>query len=243
MLDEQPLLRQGISDYLNSQPDMMVCGEAESIWDAQSKIAECQPQVLVTALRLGVEDSLKLIKKLKSEMPRLRILVYSAFEESVFAERAMRVGASGYVMTLAPIDTLVAAIREVARGGIYVSREVALNAYRKSLQQQPKNDRRPRSAARIEQLSAREMHIFRLLGSGLLNRQIAASLDLSVKTVENHQENIKRKLYLTSCADVRKRAAKWVERSLSSEKHIFRADGRERKTKLPPVSSPVAPSS
>src|SRR5437762_10711218 len=74
VLDEQPLLRQGISDYLNSQPDMMVCGEAESIWDAQSKIAECQPQVLVTALRLGAEDSLKLIKKLKSEMPRLRIL-------------------------------------------------------------------------------------------------------------------------------------------------------------------------
>src|SRR6266571_1125743 len=131
VLDEQPLLRQGISDYLNSQPDMMVCAEAESIWDAQSKIAECQPQVLVTALRLGAEDSLKLIKKLKSEMPRLRILVYSAFAEIIFAERAMRAGANGYVMKQAPREELPIAIREIVKGDIYVSREVALSARRK----------------------------------------------------------------------------------------------------------------
>ncbi len=239
MLDEQPLLRQGISDYLNSQPDMMVCGEAESIWDAQSKIAECQPQVLVTALRLGAEDSLKLIKKLKSEMPRLRILVYSAFAEIIFAERAMRAGANGYVMKQAPREELPIAIREIMKGDIYVSREVALSAFRKSLQPRPKNNPMPRSAAWIEELSNREMHIFQLLGSGFGNRQIATLLGLSVKTVDSHQENIKHKLHLRSCAELRERAAKWVEQTFDAEEHVFSGAGPQRKQKLPAPSASV----
>src|ERR1700687_315930 len=86
VLDEQPLLRYGICAYLNAQPDMMVCAEAESISDVRSKIAECHPHVLVTALRLGAEDSLKLIKTLKAETPMLRVLVYSAFDETIFAK-------------------------------------------------------------------------------------------------------------------------------------------------------------
>ncbi len=154
----------------------MVCGEAESLLNAWSTIAQCQPHLLLTALRLSTGDSFKWINKLKTKMPRLRILVYSALKQSIFAERAMRAGASGYVMAQAPTDALVSAIREVAKGGIYVSREVALSAYRKSLQQQLKNDRMPGSAACVEDLSRREMHIFRLLRSGLANRQIAASL-------------------------------------------------------------------
>ena len=239
VLDEQPLLRQGISDYLNSQPDMMVCGEAESIWDAQSKIAECQPQVLVTALRLGAEDSLKLIKKLKSEMSRLRILVYSAFAEIIFAERAMRAGANGYVMKQAPREELPIAIREIMKGDIYVSREVALSAFRKSLQPRPKNNHMPRSGAWIEELSNREMHIFQLLGSGFGNRQIATLLGLSVKTVDSHQENIKHKLHLRSCAELRERAAKWVEQTFDAEEHVFSGTGPQRKQKLPAPSASV----
>jgi DNA-binding NarL/FixJ family response regulator len=239
VLDEQPLLRYGISAYLNSQPDMVVCGDAENLLNARSKIAQCQPQLLLTGLRLGTGDSLKSIKKLKAEMFRLRILVYSALEEGIFAERAMRAGASGYVMTRAPTDALVSAIREIAKDGIYVSREVALSAYRKLLQQRSTNERMLKSAAWVEDLSEREMHVFRLLGSGLANRQIAASFNLSVKTVENHQENIKHKLCLSSCADVRQRAAKWLEQSLSSEEHIFRGAGQGRKRKLPSVSSPI----
>src|SRR2546423_15550017 len=90
VLDDQPLVRYGISGYLNSQPDMMVCGEAESIADVRSKIAECQPQVLVHAVRLGAEDSLKLIKKLENETAQLLILVYSAPAGTLFAERGMR---------------------------------------------------------------------------------------------------------------------------------------------------------
>src|SRR5215831_7276383 len=224
VLDEQPLLRQGISAYLNSQPDMMVCGEAGSVWDARSEVAECQPQLVVTALRLGAGDSLKLIKELKTQNPALRILVYSAFEESIFAERAIRAGASGYVMKQAPSEKLATAIREIIKGGIYVSRELALTAFRKSLQRHRKDSYTLRSGTCLEELSNREMHIFQLLGSGLGTKQIAASLDLSVKTIESHRENIKHKLRLRSSGEVRERATKWVEQSLGREEHVFRRD-------------------
>src|SRR6266850_7346768 len=234
VLDDQPLLRYGISAYLNSQPDMTVCGEAESISDVRSKIAECQPHLLVTALRLGAEDSLKLIKKLKTEMPWLRILVYSALAETIFAERAMRAKANGYVMKQAPRQELSIAVREIVKGGIYVSREVALSAFRKSLQPRPKNNHMPRSAAWIEELSNREMHIFQLLGSGFGNRQIATSLGLSVKTVDSHQENIKHKLHLRSCAELRERAAKWVEQTFDAEEHVSRGAGQQQKRKVLP---------
>jgi DNA-binding NarL/FixJ family response regulator len=239
VLDEQPLLRYGISAYLNSQPDMMVCGEAESLLNARSKIAQCQPQLVLTGLRLGTGDSLKSIKKLKAEIPRLLILVYSALEESIFAERAMRAGASGYVMTQAPTDALVSAIREIVGGGIYVSRDVALSAFRKSLRPIPKHNYGLRPADCLEELSNREMHVFQLLGSGLTNRQIATSLDLSVKTVESHQENIKHKLYLSSCAEVRKRAAKWMEQTSLAKERLCRVAPDERKKKAPSLSSPI----
>jgi len=213
VLDEQPLLRCGISTYLNSEPDMIVCGEADSLADAGNTIAECQPQLVVTELRLGTGDSLKLIGKLKTEHLALRILVYSTFEETMFAERCMRAGANGYLMKRAPKERLAAAIRDIVKGGLYVSREVALSGFRKSLQRRPKNNHSPRSPNAVENLSDREMHIFQLLGSGLGTTQIARLLELSVKTIESHRENIKHKLQLSSSVEVRERAGKWVERA------------------------------
>ena len=112
ILEEHPLLRNGVAQVLNSQPDMIVCGETDNIRDARHKIHECKPQLLLTALRLGTGDSLEFLKALKSERPALLILVYSAFEETIFAERAFRAGADGYVMKKAPREELLAAIRE-----------------------------------------------------------------------------------------------------------------------------------
>ena len=99
VLEEHPLIRHGIIDYLNSQPNMIVCGQADNIREARDKMAECKPQLLLlTALRLGTGDSLEFVKTLKAEQPGLLILVYSAFEETIFAERSLRAGADGYVM-------------------------------------------------------------------------------------------------------------------------------------------------
>jgi DNA-binding NarL/FixJ family response regulator len=210
VLEEHPLLRDGITDFLNAQTNLMVCGEADSIRDARNEITKSKPQLLLTALRLGTGDSLEFVKALKAEKPGLLILVYSAFEEAIFAERTLRAGADGYVMKTAPKEELLAAIREVLNGNIYVSRDVAMRAFKKSLELRPEQRSAP-SALGIGKLSDREMHIFNLLGSGLGNTQIAHSLSLSVKTIESHRENIKRKLDLSCSRDLIACAKKYVE--------------------------------
>ena len=212
ILEEHPLLRYGIAHFLNSQPDMIVCGETNNIRDARHKIQECKPQLPLTALRLGTGDSLEFLKALKAERPALLILVYSAFEETIFAERAFRAGADGYVMKKAPKDELLTAIREIMSGSIYVSHDVAMRAFKKSLETRSEQQHRSaRPTIGIEKLSDREMHIFFLLGSGLGNSQIAHSLNLSVKTIESHRENIKHKLDLSCSRDLLACAKKYVE--------------------------------
>jgi DNA-binding NarL/FixJ family response regulator len=210
VVDEHPLLRHGIVTYLNARPDMIVCGEADCIPGARSKIAECEPQLLVTALRLGTGDSLEFVKALKAEYPSLLILVYSAFEEAIFAERALRAGADGYAMKRAPKEELLIAIGEIVRGQIYVSRDLAMRAFQKSLEI-PQQNRAPGNVRTIENLSDREMHVFQLIGSGLGTKKIAHALNLSVKTIETHRENIKRKLGLNSGPQLVERAIKFVE--------------------------------
>jgi len=227
VLDEQPLLRYGVCAYLNSQPNMSVCGEAGSIAEARSKMAEYHPQLVVTALGLGVENSLKLIRTLKAENPTLRVLVYSGLDETIFAKRAMRAGANGYVMKQAPREELAAAIRDVVNGGIYVSHEVALSAFRRSLHLHPTDKNWRRAGHPLENLSNREMQIFQLLGLGRGTRHIAEFLSLSSKTVESHRENIKHKLQISSSAELRVYAAEWMEQRSFSEEYAFRAGGHQ----------------
>ncbi len=233
VLEEHPLLRHGITDYLDSQPDLIVCGGADNIRDARNKIAEHKPHLLVTALRLGTGDSLEFVKALKTERPGLMILVYSAFEEAIFAERALRGGADGFVMKKAPKEELIAAIREILNGNIYVSREVAMRAFKKSLESRPEH-RSEDVAIGIEKLSDREMHIFHLLGSSLGNSQIARSLNLSVKTIESHRENIKHKLSLSCSRDLIACAKKYVEETfLPSKKVTFAIKGKKKVLRFP----------
>ena len=210
VLDEQPLLRYGLCAYLNSQPDMSVCGEAGSIPEARGKIAECHP-------------------------PMLRVLVYSAFDETIFAKRAMRAGANGYVMKQAPREELAAAIRDIVNGGMYVSHEVALSAFRQSLHLRSIDQHWRRAGHALENLSNREMQIFQLLGLGLGTRRLAELLNLSVKTVESHRENIKHKLHLSSSAELRLYAAEWVEQRSFSEEYTLRAARHGRTTKVQSV--------
>jgi DNA-binding NarL/FixJ family response regulator len=231
ILEEHPLLRHGICDYLNSQPDLICCGQADSIRDARDKIAESKPHVLVIALRLGTGDSLEFVKALKAERPGLLILVYSAFEESIFAERALRAGAHGYMMKSAPASELLVAIREILAGNIYVSKDVAMRAFKKSLESRAEA-RSARPAIGIEKLSDREMHIFNLLGSGLRNQQIAQSLNLSVKTIETHRENIKHKLDLKSSRELIELATKYVELTFMPPEGIL-GRGKKKVVRFP----------
>jgi DNA-binding NarL/FixJ family response regulator len=231
VLEEHPLLRHGIAHYLNCQPDMIVCGQTDNIRDARHKIHECKPTLLLTALRLGAGDSLEFIKALNAEKPNLLILVYSAFEEGIFAERAIRAGADGYVMKKAPKEELLSAIREVVTGNIYVSHDVAMRAFKKSLE--TRSEHRPeRPSIGIEKLSDREMHIFFLLGSGLGNSQIARSLNLSVKTIESHREHIKHKLDMSCSEDLLACAKKYVEVTFVPPTNII-GKGKKKVVRFP----------
>ena len=233
ILEEHPLLRYGVAHFLNSQPDMIVCGESDNIRDARHKLQECKPQLLLTALRLGTGDSLEFLKALKSERPALLILVYSAFEETIFAERAFRAGVDGYVMKKAPKEELLTAIREIVNGNIYVSHDVAMRAFKKSLETRSEPQHRSElPAIGIEKLSDREMHIFFLLGSGLGNSQIAHSLNLSVKTIESHRENIKRKLDLSCSRDLIACAKKYVEVTFVPPTNII-SRGKKKVVRFP----------
>jgi two-component system, NarL family, response regulator FusR len=138
--EEHPLLRHGIAHLLNSQDDLIVCGETDNIRDARHEIQESKPHLLLTALRLGTCDSLEFLKALKSERPALLILVYSAFEETIFAERAFRAGAEGYVMKRALKEELLTAIREILSGNIYVSHDVAMRAEKNRSRRDPNNN-------------------------------------------------------------------------------------------------------
>jgi DNA-binding NarL/FixJ family response regulator len=198
-----------------------VCGETDNIRDARHKIQESKPQLLLTALRLGRGDSLEFVKALKSERPTLLILVYSAFEETIFAERALRAGAEGYVMKKAPKEELLIAIREIVSGNIYVSHDMAMRAFKESLERRRSEHRSARPTVGIEKLSDREMQIFFLLGSGLGNSQIARSLNLSVKTIESRRENIKHKLDLSCSRDLVACARKYVSCLLHSCPFVF----------------------
>jgi DNA-binding NarL/FixJ family response regulator len=233
ILEEHPLLRYGVAHFLNSQPDMIVCGETDNIRDARQKIQESKPQLLLTALRLGTGDSIEFLKALKSERPTLLILVYSAFEETIFAERAFRAGAEGYVMKKAPKEELLNAIREIMSGNIYVSHEVAMRAFQKSLETRSEEQHpSTRPSVGIEKLSDREMHIFFLLGSGLGNSQIAHSLNLSVKTIESHRENIKHKLDLSCSRDLIACAKKYVEVTFVPPTNII-SRGKKKVVRFP----------
>src|SRR6266704_6265459 len=210
VVDEHPLIRHGIIAFIDCQSDMIACGEADSIPSAKTKLAECKPHLLVIGLRLGTGDSLEFVKALKAQYPRLLIIVYSAFEESIFAERALRAGANGYLMKKAAKEELLTAIRDVLRGQIYVSRDLAIRAFQKSLATPQQN--RAGNLPIVDNLSDREMHVFQLIGSGLGTKKIAHALNLSVKTIESHRENIKRKLGLNSGKQSVERAVKYVEK-------------------------------
>jgi DNA-binding NarL/FixJ family response regulator len=234
--DAFPMLRHGLITFLNAQPDMVVCGEADSIPSALIKIAECKPHLLVIGLRLGAGDCVEFVKALKVQTPSLLILVYSGFEESIFAMRALRAGANGYLMKRAARDEMLAAISDILRGEIYVSRELAMRVFKEALETQPQF-RLPGRATHVENLSDREMHVFHLLGSGLGTKKIAHSLNLSVKTIETHRENIKHKLGLNSGNALVERATKYVEETLAprSGETVF-ATGKKKVVRFPAAS-------
>lgn len=208
------MLRQGVVEFINRQEDMKVCGEADSIATTQSAVLRCQPDLLLLDLRLGAGDTVELIKALRAQYPALRILVFSQFDETLYAEKVMRAGAAGYVMKEEATEEVLTAIRTVLAGDMYVSRHIAVLVFQKTIE--ARIHAVVETAPHEHKLSDRELHIFQLLGSNYSTRRIAEELNLSIKTVEAHRENIKHKLGVECASQLIDRAKAWVEKNFQA---------------------------
>jgi DNA-binding NarL/FixJ family response regulator len=218
IVDDHPLLREGVVQFLNRQEDIAVCAEADSIASAQSALRRRRPDLVLLDLRLGASDTVDFIKTIKAEHGPLPVLVFSQFDETLFAEKALRAGANGYVMKQEATEEVLLAIRTVLRGQMYVSRQLAVLIFQKSMgaptQPPPEEEG---DVLGVNKLTDRELHVFQLIGTGFGARRIAEELSLSVKTVESHRENIKRKLGLATAVELNRCATDWVGKHLLPE--------------------------
>ncbi len=205
VVDDHPFFRRGIVQWLNQQPGLFCCGEAASVLETRASVDRLRPDVVLLDLQLEDGDGLDLAAELASQYPATRILVLSQRNEDVYAHRALRVGARGYVMKSEATETVLTAIQTVMRGEIYVSRPVAARALQR-LFPDPTG-----SAPELARLSDREIQVFQLLGASCSNRDISAILKISPKTVETYRENLKAKLRVPDGAALLAAARKWVE--------------------------------
>jgi len=207
VVDDHPLVRLGLEQLLAGEDDFEICGFAESEAEALGVIEERCPDLIVVDISLKNGSGLDLVKHLASKDRSVKILVSSMHDENLFAERALRAGAKGYINKETAIDCMIEALRKVRSGSIYLS-----EAMTDRLLQAIAYSDLSEGKAPLEQLSDREFEVFEFIGQGLTTRAVAERLGLSVKTVETYRENIKNKLSLENNNELICRAAQWVVR-------------------------------
>jgi DNA-binding NarL/FixJ family response regulator len=216
IVDDQPLMREGIAHLLGNLEELQVCGNADSIATARDQMANFRPQLVIMELNLGSGDTMEFLKSCRGEFQKTRVLIYTSLDEILFVERALSAGASGYLMKQESAECFVEAVRAVLGGDLYVSRRISALLLRRSLVNH--EGTRATKDSVLDNLTDRELHVFRLLGSGLSTRSIAADLNLSVKTVEAHREHIKHKLGFVSGASLNQMATDWVRDTLHARR-------------------------
>ncbi|MCU0784198.1 MAG: response regulator transcription factor [Verrucomicrobia bacterium] len=212
VVDDHPLMREGVSQWIQRAPELEVCAQAESAAQAVSLAEKLKPDLVLTDISLMGRNGLELIKDLGALQPGLPVLVLSMHEESLYAGRALRAGARGYIMKRAGGDRVVEAIREVFQGRIAVSPEMATHLLE---EYSGRKSRSGRTA--LPNLTDREFEIFQLLGEAKSNREIAEQLHLSPKTVETHRMNLARKLKVKSAVELLRFALQYVEKEASGD--------------------------
>jgi DNA-binding NarL/FixJ family response regulator len=205
ILDDHPMMREGLAQLINNQTDLAVCAEAGTGREAVALAAASKPDLVLADISLPDTNGLEVIKNLHAIHPGLLVLVISMHDEAIYAERVLRAGARGYIMKQEGGKKLMEAIRRVLEGHIYVSEKISatmLEAFSgpRALKQGP-----------IKDLSDREFEVLQLLGQGKGSREISRQLRLSIKTVDAHRANIKRKLHLRGSSELVRYAVRWVE--------------------------------
>jgi DNA-binding NarL/FixJ family response regulator len=210
IVEDHPVLCDGLKQLISSQPDVECVGTADNTSEAKRLVEECKADLMVLDLRLKAGDALDFIKTLRVECPQVKVLVLSQYDELIFAERALRAGASGYIMKENTTDEVLRAVRKVLAGELYFSERVAAAVVQRTLREKPIPSR-----GSLERLSDREMQVFQLLGAAYTPREIAEQFHLSRKTIETHCEKIKHKLSLYTAAELKRFARQWAMENLA----------------------------
>lgn len=205
VVDDHPIVRQGLSQLIGSEPGLEVCGEASDAAEALKLLAETKPDLIIVDISLNSGNGIELIKQIKVRDENVRMLVSSMHDESLFAERALRAGAMGYINKAETTDKVFDAIHQVLAGKIYLSARMTDRMLCRAIGSEEHMTGSP-----IDSLSDRELEVFELIGQGLTTRQIAAKLHLSPKTVETYRENIKSKLNLNNATELTRHAVQWT---------------------------------
>lgn len=208
IVDDHPIMRLGLAQLISSEDDLEVCGQAGTVEQASAMLANEEPDLLVTDLALPDKHGLEFVKDLRISHPNCAILVLSMHDESLYAERALRSGARGYLMKGSAPDHLIKAVRQILGGGIYLSEAMALAMLEIFSRQRPGTG----GAPLLQSLTDRELEVFQLIGSGKSSREIAELLNVSMRTVDAHRAHMKDKLQLTSGTDLVRHAISWYER-------------------------------
>jgi DNA-binding NarL/FixJ family response regulator len=204
VVDDHPIVRQGLTLLINRESDLTVCGEAEDAHTAMQSLTSTRPDILVVDISLNGPDGLDLLKNVRSRHPELPVLILSMHDESIYAERALRAGAQGYIMKQEATEKVLVALRRILSREIYVSERIANRMLHRYIGNPSAS--KPSS---IADLTDRELEVFRLIGEGHSTRQIAEELHISVKTVESYQSHIKEKLSLRSARELVQHAIQW----------------------------------
>lgn len=205
IVDDHPIVRRGLAELINQEQDLIVCGQADDAYDAMEAIKALKPDMVIVDISLKEKSGLEVIKDIKAQYPALTVLTLSMHDESLYAERALRAGAKGYIMKLEATEKVITAIRKVLSGQVYVSNGVAARMVGKFVGGGPDV-----GASEIDRLSDRELEVFCLIGQGHGTSEIAERLHLSVKTIETYRAHIKEKLNLASAAELLQYAIRWA---------------------------------
>lgn len=206
LVDDHPITRQGVAVLINQEPDLEVCGEADSAPKAFDLLQKAKADLAVVDISLKTTSGIELTKNLKVLLPDLPILIMSMHDESLYAERALRAGAKGYVMKQEASDNILIAIRRILAGELYLSEKMKEKMLHRLV-----HNRKDEVVFSIDTLSDREMEVFQLIGNGFSTRQIATKLNLSVKTIDSYREHLKLKLHIEKGADLVRHAIQWVK--------------------------------
>ena len=219
VVDDHPAIREAIADTIRAQPGMELCGLAGSASEAFTLTREVQPDVAVIDISLGDAHGLDLVQNLRAQHPHLEVVVFSMYDEEVYAERAIRAGARGYVMKSEPTQSVAEAIRAAAQGEIYLNRRAASRILQKVAG--GGRGRAEETAPGLEELTDREMAVFQMLGQGRPTEEIAERLNLSRKTVETYRRRAKEKLGFETVTELLQFAIRW-EQSAPGSQNTYR---------------------